>query len=71
MTQQKKTRLEKLKEHELEVLEMMSKANSRAYAALAREYRATLAEIDQLEGGENDGDEIASIILRHRKSGTD
>ncbi|MBQ9022229.1 MAG: hypothetical protein IJ113_09535 [Eggerthellaceae bacterium] len=65
----KKTRLEKLKEHEKEVLDMMGKANTRAYAALAREYRATLAEIDILEGGEDD-DEIASIILRHRKSNT-
>ena len=65
----RKTRLEKLKEHEKEVLDMMGKANTRAYAALAREYRATLAEIDILEGGEDD-DEIASIILRHRKSNT-
>ena len=65
----KKTRLEKLKEHEKEVLDMMGKANTRAYAALAREYRATLAEIDILEGGEDD-DEIASIILRNRKSNT-
>lgn len=65
-----KTRLEKLKEHEKEVLDMMGKANSRVYAALAREYRATLAEIDLLEGG-NDDDEIASIILRHKKSSSD
>lgn len=41
----------------------------RDLSSLARQYRETVREIDILEGGENDGDEIASIILRHRKSG--
>lgn len=64
------SRLEKLKELEADLHELMSKANSRAYPALARQYRETLREIDEIEGGEDD-DEIAAIILRHRKPSTD
>ena len=45
---------------------LMERANSRSYAALAKQYRDTLREIDALENGEDDHDEIASIILRHR-----
>lgn len=64
------SRLEKLKELEADLHELMGKANSRAYPALARQYRETLREIDEIEGGEDD-DEIAAIILRHRKPGPD
>ncbi len=40
-------------------------------AGLARQYRETMIKIDELEGGEDDGDEIAAIILRNRKSDSD
>lgn len=59
-------RLEKLKALEKDLYELMQKANSRSIPPLAKQYRDTLREIDLLEGG-NDDDEIASIILRHRK----
>ena len=45
--------------------------SSRDLAALARQYRETIREIETIESGEDDGDEIASIILRHRKPSTD
>lgn len=59
-------RLEKLRELEEDLRGLMARANSRSYAALAKQYRDTLREIDALENGEDDHDEIASIILRHR-----
>ena len=37
---------------------------------LARQYRETMAEIDAMEAGTDDDDEIAAIIVRNRKSGT-
>ena len=43
----------------------------RDLASLSRQYRETIREIESIESGEDDGDEIASIILRHRKSDTD
>ena len=38
---------------------------------LARQYRATMNRIAVIEGGVEDDDEIAAIILRNRKPGTD
>ena len=43
----------------------------RDLASLSRQYRETIREIETIESGEDDGDEIASIILRHRKPDTD
>ena len=65
------TRLEKLKQLERDLHELMSKANSRAYPALARQYRETLREIDEIEGAEDGEDEIAAIILRNREPASD
>ena len=59
-----KTRLEKLKEHESMLLEMMGKANSRSIAALSKAYRETLRDIEELEGDDGNGDVIAQIIAR-------
>ena len=59
-------RLEKLKELEADLRALMSESDYRSYAPLAKQYRDTLREIDALENGEDDHDEIASIILRHR-----
>ena len=38
---------------------------------LARQYRETMARISEIEGGIDEDDEIAAIILRNRKSGAD
>lgn len=54
-------RLEKLRELEGELRGLMGKASSRSFAALSREYRAVIAEIDELEGC-HDEDAVAAII---------
>lgn len=56
------TRLEKLYDLETELKELMSKANSRTYASLARQYRETIREIEEIEGREEQDDEISKII---------
>jgi hypothetical protein len=56
------TRLEKLKELEADLKELMSKANSRSYAALCKQYRETIKEIEEIEGVDNGEDEIDKIL---------
>lgn len=65
------SRIEKLKQLEEDLHSLMEKASSRAYPALARQYRETLREIDEIEGGSDADDEIAAIIVRNRQSGSD
>lgn len=60
------TRLEKLKQLEKDLFEMMQVANSRNMAVLAKQYRDTLREIDEIEGGDDQDDEVAAIVLRRR-----
>ena len=43
----------------------------RVVPQLARQYRETMNRIATIEGGVDEGDEIASIILRNRKPATD
>ena len=45
--------------------------NQKALPAIARQYRETMLKIDAIEGGTSEDDEIASIIIRNRKSATD
>ncbi len=56
------TRLEKLKELETDLKELMSKANSRSYAALCRQYRETIKEIEEIEGQDCGEDEIEKLL---------
>lgn len=56
------SRLEKLKNLEEDLSLLMSKANSRTYASLAKQYRETIREIAELEGEEDGEDEIAEIL---------
>lgn len=63
------SRLEKLKELERDLYELMKKANSRSIAPLARQYRETLKEIEEIEGAENNGDEIAEILSGREADG--
>lgn len=56
------TRLEKLKELEVELKDLMSKANSRSYAALCRQYRETIKEIEEIEGNNGEEDEISRLL---------
>lgn len=61
-------RLEKLKQLESELRELMAKANSRSFASLSKEYRAVISEIEELEGNDGSIDEIAAIIERREKA---
>ena len=62
------TRLEKLKELEAMLYAMMQKANSRAISSLARQYRETIREIEEIEGNETE-DEIADILKGREANG--
>ena len=61
-------RLEKLKELEAELKELMNKANSRSFAPLAKQYRETLKEIEEREGV-NTNDEIGDILAEREADG--
>lgn len=63
------TRLEKLKDLESELRMLMKKANSRTYASLAKQYRETIREIEEIEGVTDDGDEIAEILAGRAADG--
>ena len=64
------TRLEKLKELEQMLYAMMQKANTRAISSLARQYRETIREIEELEGASAKDDEIEEILQRRETNGT-
>lgn len=46
-------------------------ADQRLVPQLARQYRETMNRIATIEGGVDDDDEIAAIILRNRKPAAD
>lgn len=65
-------RLEQLKQLSRILADSIDMCDSmRDMAALSRQYRETIREIDMLENGEDANDEIASIILRHREPAAD
>lgn len=64
-----KSRLEKLKELEQELYNLMKKANSRSIAAIARQYRETLREIEEIEGVGTADDDIANILSARQADG--
>lgn len=64
------SRLDKLRELEAQLRELMDYANTRSYALLAKQYRDTLREIDEIESGDDGDDEIA-LIIRKRQSASD
>lgn len=65
-----KPRIEQLKALLLIVAEEIdSKPGSRDLAALARQYRETLKEIEEIEGALNNDGEIAEILSEREASG--
>ena len=56
------SRLEKLKELEAKLYVVMESADDRSMASLARQYRETIREIEEIEGAEDNGDEITKIL---------
>lgn len=63
------TRLEKLKDLERDLKQLMAKSNSRTFASLAKQYRETIREIEEIEGAESNGDEIAEILQKRDSDG--
>lgn len=63
------TRLEKLQELEAELHKQMQKANSRSIAAIARQYRETIREIEEIQGAEARDDDIAEIMSERQADG--
>lgn len=55
-------RLDKLKQLETEIRMALDDADPKSMAPLARQYRETLREIDELEKDDGDIDEIARIL---------
>lgn len=55
-------RLEKLKELEDKLYTEMQMASSKEIAAIAKQYRETLREIEELEGQNVEEDEIAKLL---------
>jgi hypothetical protein len=55
-------RLDKLKQLERELRTALDEADPRSIASIARQYRETLRDIDELEKDDGDIDEIARIL---------
>ena len=64
------TRLEQLKEL-LEILadEINDRPGARDLAQLSKQYRETLKEIEEIEGANLDGDEIAELLSNRESTG--
>lgn len=60
-------RIDKLRELEQSLVSRMECAETREFAALARQYRETIREIDEIENGEDADDRAAQLVKRHRK----
>ena len=56
------SRLDKLKQLAIELRAALDEADQRSIAAIAKQYRETLREIDELEKDDGDIDEIARIL---------
>jgi phytoene/squalene synthetase len=63
------TRLEKLKELEETLYATMQECEPRELAAIARQYRETIREIEEIEGAESNEDEIAEILQKRDSDG--
>ena len=62
-------RLQKLKELEATLYKAMAGADVRSLAAIARQYRETIREIEEIEGGTGDDDELGAILAARRSDG--
>ena len=62
-------RLVKLKELEAKLLIAMKEADVRTLAPIAKQYRETIREIEEIEGTADDGDEISEILAERAADG--
>jgi len=63
------TRLEKLKELEAFLYHVMQGADVKNVAPIAKQYRETIHEIEEIEGTENTDDEISKILSDREADG--
>lgn len=63
------TRLEKLKELEEYLRNLLDEADAKSAAAIAKQYRETIKEIEEKEGGTPDGDELGAILEQRKADG--
>ena len=62
-------RLGKLKKLEQRLIDAMDEADGKALAPIAKQYRETIREIEEIEGMVDDGDEIAKILSGRETDG--
>jgi hypothetical protein len=63
------TRLEKLKYLETQLKAALGEAETKELAPLARQYRETLREIAEIEGAEQNDDDISEILSERAAAG--
>ena len=63
------TRLEKLKYLETQLEAALGEAETKELAPLARQYRETLREIAEIEGAEQNDDDISEILSERAAAG--
>lgn len=63
------SRLEKLKALEEQLALALDGAETGQVASLARQYRETLKEIEEIEGAENNDDDISEILSERNAAG--
>ena len=62
-------RLRKLKSLERKLMQQMKLADSKSYAALAKQYRETIREIHDIERAGDSEDEISEILAERKADG--
>ena len=63
------TRLEKLKALEAELREALDSCGHKELASIAKQYRETIKEIDEIEGTDGNEDEIAALLTKREADG--
>jgi len=63
------TRLDKLKELEERLFRSMNDSDDKTLPALARQYRETIKEIEEIEGANSNDDAVAKILEERAVSG--
>jgi hypothetical protein len=63
------TRLDKLKELEERLFRSMNDSDDKTLPALARQYRETIKEIEEIEGANSNDDAVAKILEERAGSG--
>lgn len=63
------TRLDKLKALEKELRGGIETCETKELASLAKQYRETIREIEEIEGADTDGDEITKLLSSRESAG--